>query len=48
MAADNLDGIGPQEESIDIKAIFMKMARYWYLYALTIFVTVAVAFLFNK
>ena len=48
MAVDNLDGIRPQEESIDIKAIFMKMARYWYLYALTIFVAIAVAFLFNK
>ena len=48
MASENIEGFAPQEESIDIKAIFMKMAKYWYLYALTIFVAVTVAFLFNK
>lgn len=47
MAGEQLERI-QQEESIDIKVIFMKMARYWYLFALTIFVAITVAFLFNK
>lgn len=48
MSGDRIEGIQHQEESIDIKAIFLKLARYWYLFALTIFVAVAIAFLFNK
>ena len=48
MAVDNFEGIQQQEESIDIKALFFKFVRYWYLFALTIFVVIVVAFLFNK
>ncbi len=43
-----LKEIQQQDESIDIKAIFLKLVKYWYLFALTIFVAVAIAFLFNK
>ena len=48
MAADNFEGFQQQEESIDIKALFFKFVRYWYLFALTVFVAIVVAFLFNK
>ncbi|MFA5418675.1 MAG: GNVR domain-containing protein, partial [Bacteroidales bacterium] len=48
MAIDNFEGIQPQEETIDIKALFYKFVRYWYLFALTVFVAFVVAFLFNK
>lgn len=48
MAIDNFEGIQQQEESIDIKALFFKFVRYWYLFALTIFVAIVIAFLFNK
>jgi len=48
MAIDNFEGIQQQEESIDIKALFFKFVRYWYLFALTVFVAIVVAFLFNK
>ncbi|HRW97617.1 MAG TPA: Wzz/FepE/Etk N-terminal domain-containing protein, partial [Bacteroidales bacterium] len=37
-----------QEESIDLKALFFKFFRYWYFFALTIFVALVIAFLFNK
>ena len=37
-----------QEESIDIKALFFKFFRFWYFFALTIFVALVIAFLFNK
>ncbi len=48
MAAERTESFQQNEESIDIKAIFSKLFRYWYLFALTIFVAVAIAFLFNK
>ncbi|HML83621.1 MAG TPA: Wzz/FepE/Etk N-terminal domain-containing protein, partial [Bacteroidales bacterium] len=38
----------PQEEALDIKALFFKFFRYWYFFAITIFVTLVIAFLFNK
>jgi len=37
-----------QEESVDIKAMFFKFVRFWYLFAIAVFVAVIVAFLFNK
>jgi hypothetical protein len=37
-----------QEESIDIRALFFKFVRFWYLFAISIFVAIVVAFLFNK
>ena len=48
MAVENFEGIQQHEESIDIKALFFKFVRYWYLFALTVFVAIVVAFLFNK
>lgn len=40
--------LSTQEESIDIKLLFIKFFRYWYFFALTIFVALVIAFLFNK
>jgi len=37
-----------QEESVDIKSMFFKFVRFWYLFAIAVFVAVVVAFLFNK
>ena len=48
MATENFEGIQQHEDNIDIKAVFFKFVRYWYLFALTIFVVIVVAFLFNK
>ncbi len=48
MAVDNFESIQQHEESIDIKALFFKFVRYWYLFALTVFVAIVIAFLFNK
>ena len=49
MATENFDGLqSQQEETIDIKALFFKFVKYWYLFAITIFVALAFAFLFNK
>jgi len=45
---ENFDNIQPQEENIDIKALFFKFSRHWYLFGISIFVAIIVAFLFNK
>ncbi|MCF8309302.1 MAG: hypothetical protein K9I68_09865, partial [Bacteroidales bacterium] len=37
-----------QEESIDFKAIFFKLINNWYLFVITVFVALVIAFLFNK
>jgi tyrosine-protein kinase Etk/Wzc len=37
-----------QEESIDFKALFFKFYRHWLFFVVTVFVALAVAFLFNK
>jgi len=37
-----------QEETIDLKALFFKFTRFWYLFAISIFIAMLVAFLFNK
>ncbi|MBU2466964.1 MAG: hypothetical protein KJ615_11515, partial [Bacteroidetes bacterium] len=37
-----------QEETIDLKALFFKFTRFWYLFAISIFIALLVAFLFNK
>ncbi len=37
-----------QEETIDLKALFFKFTRFWYLFAISIFIALIVAFLFNK
>jgi uncharacterized protein involved in exopolysaccharide biosynthesis len=47
---DNINNISniPKEESIDYKALFFKFYRYWYFFALAIFIFFIIAFLFNK
>jgi uncharacterized protein involved in exopolysaccharide biosynthesis len=47
---ENLNNIQQQqqEESVDLKALFFKFARFWYLFAISIFIAIVVAFLFNK
>jgi len=37
-----------QEETIDLKALFFKFTRFWYLFAISVFIALLVAFLFNK
>ena len=37
-----------QEETIDLKALFFKFTRFWYLFAISVFIAMLVAFLFNK
>ena len=37
-----------QSQTVDYKAIFFKFYRYWYLFALTIFIALILAFVFNK
>lgn len=44
----NMPDYQQQEENIDFKQIFFKFLRYWYLFALAIFVALVIAFLFNK
>ncbi|HFB62058.1 MAG TPA: hypothetical protein ENJ69_03645, partial [Bacteroidetes bacterium] len=44
---ENFENI-QQEENIDIKALVFKFSRHWYLFVISIFVAIIVAFLFNK
>lgn len=37
-----------QEETIDLKMLIFKFARFWYLFVISIFIALLVAFLFNK
>ncbi|PKP27600.1 MAG: hypothetical protein CVU06_01545 [Bacteroidetes bacterium HGW-Bacteroidetes-22] len=37
-----------REESVDVKQLLFKFLRYWYFFAITVFVALIVAFLFNK
>ena len=37
-----------QEETIDFKQLFFKFYKYWYLFIITIFTALTLAFLFNK
>ncbi|MBN2639390.1 MAG: polysaccharide biosynthesis tyrosine autokinase [Bacteroidales bacterium] len=45
---ENFENFNQQEESLDIKAILFKFSKYWYLFAISVFVAVIIAFLFNK
>ncbi len=45
---ENFDNIQQPEENIDIKALFFKFSHHWYLFGISIFVAIIVAFLFNK
>ncbi|HAW57600.1 MAG TPA: hypothetical protein DCX03_01080, partial [Bacteroidales bacterium] len=44
----NLPDYQQHEENIDLKQILFKFLRYWYLFALAIFIALVIAFLFNK
>ena len=37
-----------QQQAIDYKVILFKIYRYWYLFAVTIFIALIIAFIFNK
>jgi hypothetical protein len=37
-----------EEESIDFRQLFFKFYRFWYFFAITIFIALVIAFLFNK
>jgi tyrosine-protein kinase Etk/Wzc len=47
MNTDNFQEL-QQEESIDLKALFFKFYHYWYFFAITVFITLIIAFLVNK
>jgi capsular exopolysaccharide synthesis family protein len=40
--------LGDHQQSIDYKAIFFKLFRYWYVFLLMLFVAIVIAFFFNK
>ena len=43
-----LQNIPQQQQAVDYKIILFKFYRYWYFFAVTIFVALVVAFIFNK
>ena len=45
---DHLQDFNQQEQSIDYKALLFKIYRYWYFFAITIFIALVLAFVFNK
>ena len=46
---DNLQDFAQQEQqAIDYKVILFKFYRYWYFFAITIFIALIIAFIFNK
>ena len=48
MNTDPIEGIHLQEESVDFKVLIFKFVKHWYLFVLTVFVAIIVAFLFNN
>ncbi|MEI6748910.1 MAG: Wzz/FepE/Etk N-terminal domain-containing protein, partial [Bacteroidota bacterium] len=40
--------LNQQEQSVDFKSLFFKFYNYWYFFIITIFVSLLIAFLFNK
>jgi uncharacterized protein YqfB (UPF0267 family) len=45
---DNLQELNQQEQNIDYKVILFKVYRYWYFFAITVFIALVLAFVFNK
>ncbi|HNX85375.1 MAG TPA: Wzz/FepE/Etk N-terminal domain-containing protein, partial [Bacteroidales bacterium] len=45
---ENLPEFTEQQQSVDYKALLFKFYRYWYLFAVTIFIALSIAFIFNK
>ena len=48
MTTEPLEGIQLQEESVDFKVLIFKFVKHWYLFVLTVFIAIVVAFLFNN
>ncbi|MCK9422245.1 MAG: polysaccharide biosynthesis tyrosine autokinase [Bacteroidales bacterium] len=45
---ENIQDFTQQQQSVDYKALLFKFYRYWYLFAVTIFIALIIAFIFNK
>ncbi|MEI7662456.1 MAG: hypothetical protein WCK34_09670, partial [Bacteroidota bacterium] len=45
---ENIQDPNKQEQPIDYKIIVFKFYRYWYFFAVTIFIALIIAFIFNK
>ncbi|NQV03562.1 MAG: hypothetical protein HQ542_13010, partial [Bacteroidia bacterium] len=45
---DNPQDFAQQQQAIDYKVILFKFYRYWYFFAITIFIALIIAFVFNK
>ena len=37
-----------QQQSVDYKVLLFKFYRYWYFFAITVFIALIIAFIFNK
>jgi len=45
---ENIQDLSQQQQSVDYKLILFKFYRYWYFFAVTIFIALIIAFIFNK
>ena len=45
---ENIQDYNKQEQPVDYKIILFKFYRYWYFFAVTIFIALIIAFIFNK
>lgn len=45
---ENIQDLNQQQQSVDYKLILFKFYRYWYIFAVTIFIAFIIAFIFNK
>ena len=45
---DNLQELQQQQQSVDYKVLLFKFYRYWYFFAITVFIALIIAFIFNK
>ena len=45
---ENIQDFNRQEQSVDYKVMLFKFYRYWYFFAVTVFIALIIAFIFNK
>ncbi|HDL01728.1 MAG TPA: hypothetical protein ENH23_05795, partial [candidate division Zixibacteria bacterium] len=45
---ENFDNIQQQEENIDVKTLYYKLSRHWFLFGVSILIAITIAFLYNK
>ena len=45
---DNPQEFQQQQQSVDYKVLLFKFYRYWYFFAITVFIALIIAFIFNK